>query len=53
MFLRINKIELMNNIKSLIDSVIVDLSENKSIEAILLKVQTISFYLKDDDFHLG
>lgn len=50
MFLRINKIELMNNIKSLIDSVIVDLSENKSIEAILLKVQTISFYLKDDDF---
>lgn len=50
MFLSINKIELMNNIKSLIDSVIVDLSENKSIEAILLKVQTISFYLKDDDF---
>lgn len=40
----------MNNLKSLIDSVIIDLSENKSIEEILLKVQTISFYMKDDEF---
>lgn len=40
----------MNNLKSLIDSVIIDLSENKSIETILLKVQTISFYLKDEEF---
>lgn len=40
----------MSNLKSLIDSVIIDLSENKSIEAILLKVQTISFYLKDEEF---
>lgn len=40
----------MSNLKPLIDSVIVDLSENKSIEAILLKVQTISFYLKDEEF---
>lgn len=40
----------MNNLKSLIDSVIIDLSENKSIEVILLKVQTISFYLKDEEF---
>lgn len=40
----------MSNLKSLIDSVIIDLSENKSIEEILLKVQTISFYMKDDEF---
>lgn len=40
----------MNKLKSLIDRVIIDLSENKSIETILLKVQTISYYLKDDDF---
>ena len=41
---------MMNNLKSLIDSVIIDLSENKSIETILLKVQTICFYLKDEEF---
>ena len=40
----------MSNLKSLIDSVIVDLSENRSIETILLKVQTISYYLKDEEF---
>lgn len=41
----------MNDVlKSLIDSVIMDLSENKSVEGILLKTQTISYYLKDEDF---
>lgn len=40
----------MSKLKPLIDSVIVDLSENKSIETILLKVQTISYYLKDEMF---
>ena len=36
--------------KSLVDSVISDLTENKSIESILLKTQTISHYLKDEEF---
>ena len=40
----------MNTLKSLVDSVISDLTENKSIEAILLKTQTISHYLKDEEF---
>ena len=40
----------MNTLKSLIDSVISDLTENKSIESILLKTQTISHYLKDEEF---
>lgn len=33
-----------------VDSVISDLTENKSIESILLKTQTISHYLKDEEF---
>ena len=40
----------MNTLKSLVDSVISDLTENKSIESILLKTQTISHYLKDEEF---
>lgn len=40
----------MNTLKSLIDSVISDLTENKSIESILLKTQTISHYLRDEEF---
>lgn len=40
----------MNTLKSLVDSVISDLTENKSIESILLKTQTISYYLKDEEF---
>lgn len=40
----------MNTLKSLVDSVISDLTENKSIESILLKTQTISYYLKDYEF---
>lgn len=40
----------MNTLKSLVDSVISDLTENKSIESILLKTQTISHYLKDEVF---
>lgn len=40
----------MNTLKSLVDSVIFDLTENKSIESILLKTQTISHYLKDEEF---
>lgn len=40
----------MNTLKSLVDSVISDLTENKSIETILLKTQTISHYLKDEEF---
>ena len=40
----------MNTLKSLVDSVISDLTENKSIESILLKAQTISHYLKDEEF---
>ena len=40
----------MKCLKSLIDSVISDLTENKSIESILLKTQTISHYLKDEEF---
>lgn len=36
----------MNTLKSLVDSVISDLTENKSIESILLKTQTISHYLR-------
>ena len=35
----------MNTLKSLVDSVISDLTENKSIESILLKTQTICHYL--------
>lgn len=40
----------MNTLKSLVDSVISDLTENKFIESILLKTQTISHYLKDEEF---
>ena len=40
----------MNTLKSLVDSVISDLTENKSIESILLKTQTISNYLNDQEF---
>ena len=40
----------MKSLKSLVDSVISDLTENKSIESILLKTQTISHYLKDEEF---
>lgn len=40
----------MNTLKSLVDSVISDLTENKSIESILLKTQTICHYLKDVEF---
>lgn len=40
----------MNTLKSLVDSVISDLTENKSIESILLKTQTICHYLKDEEF---
>ena len=40
----------MKCLKSLVDSVISDLTENKSIESILLKTQTISHYLKDEEF---
>lgn len=40
----------MNTLKSLVDSVISDLTENKSIESILLKTQAISHYLKDEEF---
>lgn len=40
----------MNTLKSLVDSVISDLTENKSIESILLKTLTISHYLKDEEF---
>lgn len=40
----------MNTLKSLVDSVISDLTENKTIESILLKTQTISHYLKDEEF---
>lgn len=40
----------MNTLKSLVDSVISDLTENKSIESILLKTQTICYYLKDEEF---
>lgn len=40
----------MNTLKSLVDSVISDLTENKSIESILLKTQTISHFLKDEEF---
>lgn len=43
----------MNTLKSLVDSVISDLTENKSIEAILLKTQTISHYLKDEELKPG
>lgn len=42
----------MNTLKSLVDSVISDLTENKSIESILLKTQTISHYLKDEEFSI-
>lgn len=40
----------MNTLKSLVDSVISDLTENKSIESILLKTQTICHYLNDEEF---
>ena len=40
----------MNTLNSLVDSVISDLTENKSIESILMKTQTISHYLKDEEF---
>lgn len=40
----------MNTLKSLVDSVISDLTENKSIESILLKTQPICHYLKDEEF---
>lgn len=40
----------MNTLKSLVDSVISDLTENKSIESILLKTQTICHYLKGVEF---
>ena len=40
----------MNTLKSLVDSVISDLTENKSIESIQLKTQTICHYLKDEEF---
>lgn len=40
----------MKSLKLLVDSVISDLTENKSIESILLKTQTISHYLKDEEF---
>ena len=47
MYLKLGK---MKCLKSLVDSVISDLTENKSIESILLKTQTISHYLKDEEF---
>ena len=40
----------MNTLKSLVDSAISDLTENKSIESILLKTQTICHYLNDEEF---
>ena len=40
----------MNTLKSLVDSAISDLTENKSIESILLKTQTICHYLNDEGF---
>ena len=40
----------MNTLKSLVDSAISDLTENKSIESILLKTQTICHYLNDPNF---
>lgn len=43
----------MNTLKSLVDSVISDLTENKAIESILLKTQTISYYLRMMNFQHG
>lgn len=43
----------MNTLKSLVDSVISDLTENKSIESILLKTQTICHYLRMRNFQPG
>ena len=40
----------MKSLKLLVDSVISDLTENKSVESILLKTQTICHYLKDEEF---
>ena len=50
LFIYFIKLIGMNTLKSLVDSVISDLTENKSIESILLKTQTISHYLKDEEF---
>lgn len=38
------------NLKSLIETIINDLSSNANIDGIMLKAQTIAFYLKDENF---